>query len=364
MPGKVIKISSLQRRQSVAEGKYYYMVLTFLCSFFISTSWSQTNIRPDYSAYISAYRNIAIREMLIYHIPASITLAQGIIESSCGKSPLATEANNHFGIKCHQDWTGDTFYYDDDAKQECFRKYASAEESFRDHSLFLVNRKRYAALFSLDSDDYTGWAMGLKQSGYATNPQYPTILINLIESAQLNTYDTCTSTIDSILLDEVRQEPVYLENKVAKKHIYNSKGTLIFHKDYQMPDPMNYEEIKISSKGRRVFRNNGVPFIFAQNGDSWYSIAIEFRIYAAQVYSYNELTADDSIVSGQILYIEPKKNSATIKEYKVKKTDTLYSISQEFGVKSKAIIKYNALISSELPTGTILQIAKPSHLFF
>jgi flagellum-specific peptidoglycan hydrolase FlgJ len=139
--------------------------------------------------YIDYYKTISINEMRLYGIPASITLAQGILESGSGKARLARLANNHFGIKCH-DWTGPRVYHDDDKAQECFRKYKDPSESFRDHSEFLANRKRYAALFELKKDDYKGWAKGLRKAGYATDPKYPKKLISLIERYELYKYDT------------------------------------------------------------------------------------------------------------------------------------------------------------------------------
>ncbi|WP_435133471.1 glucosaminidase domain-containing protein [Formosa sp. A9] len=138
--------------------------------------------------YIQLYAGIAVEEMKFYHIPASITLAQGILESGSGRGRLAVEANNHFGIKCHE-WTGDRIYHDDDKNQECFRKYKDPKYSFRDHSLFLTERKRYAQLFELDIDDYRGWARGLRAAGYATDRKYPEKLIALIERYQLYRYD-------------------------------------------------------------------------------------------------------------------------------------------------------------------------------
>src|ERR1043165_257482 len=139
--------------------------------------------------YIAQYKAIAIEEMQRTHIPASITLAQGIIESSAGQSPLAVKANNHFGIKCHEDWNGKVFYYNDDRKHECFRKYKTAAESFKDHSDFLTSRNRYAVLFTYEPCDYSAWANGLKSCGYATNPQYANVLIKCIENYDLHQWD-------------------------------------------------------------------------------------------------------------------------------------------------------------------------------
>lgn len=142
-----------------------------------------------YSAYISKYSDMAVDQMKTYGIPASITLAQGLLESDAGRSSLATKCNNHFGIKCHSDWTGRKMYHDDDARQECFRCYKDAEESYRDHSLFLVKGSRYQSLFKLGPTDYKGWAKGLKAAGYATSPTYADKLIELIERYGLDAYD-------------------------------------------------------------------------------------------------------------------------------------------------------------------------------
>ena len=160
-------------------------ILLFICFSVTIGSYSQDKIER----YIEQYKSLAISEMNMYSIPASITLAQGILESGNGESKLAVEANNHFGIKCHNDWTGDVIYHDDDNENECFRKYKDTESSFRDHSLFLVNRSRYAVLFEYDQTDYRSWAKGLSKAGYATNPEYSKLLIDLINKYNLDDYD-------------------------------------------------------------------------------------------------------------------------------------------------------------------------------
>jgi len=156
--------------------------IIFFSIFLLTTYFlkAQQLVNSDYGAYIKKYKSAAIKEMQLYKIPASITLAQGMIESGCGKSVLAINTMNHFGIKCQNDWTGDTYRYDDDEKNECFRKYNSVEESYRDHSIFLSTRSRYASLFTLPLTDYKGWAYGLKKAGYATNTDLANILIGLI----------------------------------------------------------------------------------------------------------------------------------------------------------------------------------------
>jgi len=315
-----------------------------------TTLFSQGARKPDHQAYISLYKDVAIREMKLYKIPASITLAQGIIESNCGLSPLATEANNHFGIKCHKEWTGEKYYYDDDEKGECFRKYNNALESYRDHSLFLVSRSRYAALFSLDPDDYTGWAMGLKQAGYATNPEYPNILIRVIEANKLYLYDdTLFQERNQAATDEVvaeKDDP----GKAAQKESLSS-----IHSWY--PDPEDFEVIDYSQLGRKVYENNGIPFIIVKEGDTWYSIAKEFAIFTFQVYSNNDLTESDVIQQGQALYLEPKKRHSFQKVHTLKNDETLYKISQQYGIKLKLLYKYNNLKPADkVSTGTLIHL--------
>ncbi|MGV6846227.1 MAG: glucosaminidase domain-containing protein [Lutibacter sp.] len=149
----------------------------------------KSNYKMATEVYISTYKDIAMEEMRVYKIPASITLAQGILESSSGNSLLTLKSNNHFGIKCHDNWFGGRVYYDDDHKGECFRVYKDPNNSFKDHSKFLAHRKRYAKLFKLRKDDYVGWAKGLSKAGYATDRRYPAKLIALIEKYDLSRFD-------------------------------------------------------------------------------------------------------------------------------------------------------------------------------
>jgi len=163
--------------------------LLFAFTFLTFSLFAQYTEEDIYN-YIDTYKEIAIEKMVEFKIPASITLAQGIFESACGTSRLATEANNHFGIKCHKEWEGDTIKHDDDALQECFRKYLAVVDSYNDHSQFLTSRPRYVKLFTLDIMDYKSWARELKAAGYATNPQYADRLIGLIERFDLARQDT------------------------------------------------------------------------------------------------------------------------------------------------------------------------------
>jgi len=181
-----LKSQIVNRKSKIINLKSFLLSSLLLSSFSLFAQYTDADIYD----YIDTYKEIAIKKMVEYKIPASITLAQGIYESGCGTSRLATEANNHFGIKCHKEWQGDTIKHDDDALQECFRKYKEAEESYDDHSQFLITRPRYSKLFNLDIMDYQGWALELKAAGYATNPKYAERLISLIERFNLAKQDT------------------------------------------------------------------------------------------------------------------------------------------------------------------------------
>lgn len=220
--------------------------------------------------YISRYRPIAIKEMNTYGIPASITLAQGLLESANGNSTLAREANNHFGIKCTSDWRGDSFYKDDDRIDDCFRVYDSPEDSFRDHSEFLL-RKRYATLFELDKDDYAGWAKGLKKAGYATNPRYAELLIDLIERYGLYDYDHGEKTPEKIN----REERVFTE--IAENTPKEPEQAAA-----KPPLEMKIHEVK--------------------QGDTIFNISKLYGLTPSELKSMNSLQ-DDDLVLGQLLLV-------------------------------------------------------------
>ena len=325
--------------------------------------YAQKLTQSDYTDYINSYKSIAIREMGLYKIPASITLSQAIIESGCGKSELAINSLNHFGIKCQKEWTGQTYYFDDDKPKECFRKYDNVDESCRDHSKFLSTRARYASLFTLQITDYKAWAIGLKQAGYATNPEYANILIRMIEKYELYLLDdTSTKAYTEITEDLPEDDFVKKSDKLTfeKEEIAeNNSGRLIFRKHYKMPDPAKFKFAYTSDLGRKVYENNGVPFVFAQQGDTWFTIAKEFKIYGFQIYKQNDLIKTDSITPGQILYLEPKKKKNPAKTHKVEKNESLYSISQEKCIRLNRLLKYNNLQPGMEPKpGTELKLSR------
>ncbi|NCE72319.1 LysM peptidoglycan-binding domain-containing protein [Odoribacter sp. Z80] len=251
-------------------------------------------------------------------IPASITLAQGILESGCGKSELAVNANNHFGIKCHNGWEGGTYFMDDDEKGECFRKYKNPEQSWIDHSEFLTSRPRYAGLFNLPATDYKAWAKGLKAAGYATNPRYAEMLIKIIEEEELYKYDhTVKHTgggTPSISVEEFAES-------IASQ---NRPGNISYR---------NREEMR-----------NGIICIEAIAGDSFEKIARYYGIKLKKILAYND-KKDTSLKTGQLVFLKKKKNKAArgYEFHRVKRGDNLYDISQQYGVRLKNIINYNYL---------------------
>lgn len=266
------------------------------------------------SEYIEKYKDDAIREMNLSGVPASITLAQGILESGDGNSPLAMYANNHFGIKCHTGWKGETMHIDDDEKDECFRKYNTVYESFQDHSEFLKTRTRYAALFELKITDYKGWANGLKEAGYATNPKYPQLLIDLIEQHNLSQYDNYA--------------------KVPPKKLTKKKTST---------------NLATSQEKYNVELFNNIKYIIVKKGETYYSLSKKFEMNVWQIYKYNDLNEGDALKEGDKIYLQPKRNKAKEDFYVVKQGDTMRSISQEFGIKLKTLYKKNNLVLGTQP---------------
>lgn len=274
--------------------------------------------------YINQYYLLAMEEMSRSGVPASITLAQGALESGDGMSRLALQANNHFGIKCHDDWNGKTIKHDDDRNNECFRKYTSVEESYRDHSDFLSTKQRYAFLFELEPTNYKAWAKGLKNAGYATSRNYDNALIRIIEEYNLQQYDLL---------------------------VMNSSGAGRL---------AGFSSAAMS--GREVLENNRVKYIITKAGDTFKSLSAEFDKLEWELPRYNDLTPYDSIGDGQMLYIQPKRNKAKAgsKTHLVKQGETIYGISQLYAIKLERLHDLNHLpYEAEPEIGTVLQLRKP-----
>lgn len=284
-----------------------------LCLFICCNTISAQQIRwnADFQEYIETYKDLAIEEMVEYHIPASITLAQGLLESGAGKSYLSRQGNNHFGIKSHG-WEGRTIRHDDDAKQELFRAYNSVRESYEDHSRFLANRDRYQRLFQLSTTDYKGWAHGLKACGYATSPSYANRLIAIIETYKLYEYD---------------------KTPAVKKPDVNLAAT-----GYNSPDLTQLHIIKHYNNNR---------YLYARKGDSFESIAREIGISADNLAKYNERNVHSQLQEGDVIYLAKKQKKAE-KRYKhhkhvVQPGESMYLISQKYGIRLASLYKLNNL---------------------
>lgn len=285
-------------------------LILFLCTLTSVVLNAQMRWNSKYQAYIDKYKDLAISEMLKYNIPASITLAQGLLESGAGMSELTRKGNNHFGIKCH-DWLGATTYHDDDEKQECFRAYRDAYESYEDHSKFLACQPRYKKLFSLKRTDYKGWAHGLKKCGYATNPNYAKKLIGIIELYKLHKYDY-VKKYDKFMVEMAEVKDISPDTKLHPIHIYNK----------------NY-------------------YLKARQGDTFRSISKEVGISYKKLAKYNERDKNDRLIPGEIIYLKKKQNKAEKiyknRPHRIKAGESMYSIAQYYGIRLSSLYKMNKL---------------------
>ena len=324
------------------------IIIAFALCCKISIAQATNPSQVTVGEYIAMYKDLAMDEMIQYKIPASITMAQGIHESTYGNSPLAVNANNHFGIKCHKEWTGLTYIKDDDEKDECFRMYADAAESYHDHSLFLTTREWYKPLFILDITDYKAWAYGLKQAGYATNPKYPEILIRIIEENRL--YE-----LDQAVISGRVQEVI-----VAEKDTLTVEEVEINLADYRNQwIAEQLVPLEMGGLGRQVYENYGVKCIIAKEGDNFYNVASEFGIYHRQIYNYNELGRKDTITPGEVIYIEPKKNKGKEKSHKIIYGESLRDVSQRYGITLKGLCRINSFEENEqVSDGQIISLQR------
>lgn len=285
--------------------------------------------------YIDTYKNIAIEEMEKTGIPASITLAQGILESRFGNSRLAVKGNNHFGIKCHKGWTGKRMYHDDDAKGECFRVYKNPEQSYRDHSEFLQTRSRYEFLFDYKPTDYKNWAHGLKKAGYATNPRYAYLLIDLIERHQLDVYDAPNR---AVFASRKHKEKSHTTVSVdAHKEPKVNSTTVVVQDKFDNPNSI------------QVFSYNRIKTIKVGEKDDLISIARRNQVSVSRLYKYNDMEYGAQVQPGQFIYLQPKRGKAGHSAHKVKEGETLWSISQLYGVKLSKLRARNLLKIGEEP---------------
>jgi hypothetical protein len=286
--------------------------------------------------YINTYKDLAVSEMKRTGIPASITLAQGMIESDFGRSRLAREANNHFGIKCHGDWTGPTIRKDDERRNECFRKYNRPEESYYDHSDFLKSGSRYSFLFVIDPADYKGWARGLKKAGYATNSDYANMLIRKIEENNLWFFDRGYNPPGQPLRIIVAGK-----DTSANRNTYNNVNAAT----------LSNGNFSVLARVPRVMENNRIQYIIVKDGDTKEKLEKEFRLLKWELPKYNELDSYFPLFPGQILYLQPKRERAEPgKEYhNTVEGDTMYLISQRYGIKLKSLYELNRMAEGTEP---------------
>lgn len=307
----------------IADVPHIYKWIVAIIFYLLACSQAAAQAKSAaYLEYIERYHRIAIMHQQQYGIPASITLAQGLLESRAGRSRLAVQGNNHFGIKCHgKRWNGGKIYADDDAPDECFRSYHSADDSFEDHARFLKQR-RYAPLFELKVTDYKGWARTLRKCGYATDKRYADKLIDIIETYELYRYDTGQPVI---------AKPKHLEGDESLQHSIDSQI---------------FEEI---TSTHEIVKRNGLYCVIAKEGDTYSSIAEEFGMRSRKLASFNDRgwrNRNDKIATGSIVYIEEKHDAATDHPtgiYVTRTGDTSYGISQQFGIKLKSLCKLNRL---------------------
>jgi LysM repeat protein len=296
-------------------------ILFTLLFFSIQIVAQSTQITRD--EYIRKFYKLAISEMQRSGIPASITLAQGCWESGNGNSRLATEANNHFGIKCKSEWRGKKIYHDDDASQECFRKYAHAEASYIDHSNFLMSGSRYSFLFQLDPKDYVAWAHGLKKAGYATDPTYAQRLIKIIEEFKLHIYD---EYVDNRQLASLKNEtaPVKIQPSTLGK----------------------------TNSRHKIEMRNGLRTIVVEEGDNYQTITKDLALKDWELNTYNDIEKDSKVRVNEILYIEAKykKGNKDHKQHVAEDGDTMHYIAQRYALRMKPLLKRNRMKKGEEPT--------------
>ena len=354
--------------------KYSKLIVTILVAVILFTSSFGQKGLNRVQSYINQYKELAIAEMLRTGVPAAITLAQGILETAGGQSDLASLANNHFGIKCKSDWTGDYMLHDDDAKNECFRKYASVDESYKDHSDFLRNKPNYAFLFKLDATDYEGWAKGLKKAGYATSSTYAQNLIKTIVENNLQEFTLLAlerhETGDDLFAKVENNKPVinnsttlnitqetplatvvpakYIEPVAVKqtKAIVNTNRTIL---------PIANQLLELPKKKttvyplNEVFNINECKVVFAEGGTSLLALAANYNVAYARLLEFNELSQIDILNESQLVYLQKKPKKSAKEIHVVEENESLQEIAQKEGVQLSTILELNGLRKNMQP---------------
>lgn len=330
------------------------LFLIVLCCFTAVICKAQ-RMTPE--AYIATYKDAAIAQMKRLGVPASIILAQGLLETESGNSDLVKRSNNHFGIKCKSTWTGESVRHTDDAPNECFRKYASAMDSYKDHSDYLYNTPRYASLFNLAPTDYKGWAYGLKKAGYATNPRYPQILINNIEKYNLQQYNEPASEgqKDNRLVKLDDFVGIEKENKTTTEA--GSNATVNDAEQKENKESNIFKKLFGSKKSQANQYFNRLKAVMAFQGKSLLAIATENDIPLAKLLEYNDLASDGLLQEDQWIYLEKKHNEGNRDYYTAPQNESLYTASQTNGVQLALLAQYNNMpLSALLKAGDVIKL--------
>lgn len=281
--------------------------------------------------YIETYRDIAIAEMQRTGVPAAIKLAQGIHETTAGTSVLVKKSNNHFGIKCKSNWTGESVSHTDDAPHECFRKYNDPAQSYKDHSDFLKGSSRYASLFNLDPLDYEAWAYGLKKAGYATNPKYPQIIIRLIETYQLQDYT---------LIAMGKMSPK--EEMIAKGGNANGNKEIISAASVDNTESETFSK-PVHEYPSGEFKINDTKVIYAKSGTSVLTIAQQYNIPLARIFDFNDMQETETLPEDQLIFLQRKRKTGENEFHVVRKGETLHDIAQQEAIRMESLLEYNHL---------------------
>lgn len=323
--------------------------------------------------YIDNYKDLAISEMQRSGVPAAVKLAQGIHETMAGTSDLVLSSNNHFGIKCKSDWKGESVRHDDDLRQECFRKYATAADSYRDHSNFLKGSPRYAFLFNLDPTDYKGWAYGLKRAGYATNPKYPQIIIKLIEDYNLEDYTLVAmgkkepALPHDVVSKDLKEEEVNMPAEAPARQpveAANNSNRIqenIPVKNEPVPVQAPEEKQQPAAESRTYpegqFRINETPVVYMKKGMSYISIATQYNVPLARVFEFNDLKEAEFAEKDQLIYLQRKRKTGDHESHIVKTGETLHDIAQSEAIRLETLLEYNLISAEQRPAvGEVLQL--------
>lgn len=312
-----------------------------LFSFFSFTVLAQ---RLTIEEYVDQFKDIAMNEMKRSGVPASITLAQGILESENGNSELVKKSNNHFGIKCKSNWTGESVTHDDDANGECFRAYTNAGDSYRDHSDFLKANQRYASLFKLDPTDYAGWARGLKKAGYATNPRYPELLIKYIEQNGLQQYSLMVLN----KLPAADSSTMVQATQVVPAIAANSNQSL----------PVSNDAVISADPGKIISINNS-KCVYAKKGTSLLAIAGKHNISLTKLMDFNDMAEDGLLEKDRYIYLQKKQKAGEQEFYTVRQGETIYDVAELTGIQLKYLLEYNNLNTGSVPAPNTKLVLQP-----